>query len=60
MMKFRRLTSSFLPRLVEIAEGGEELDVIVTSIYVAPEEIVEDGRISHVVSILSSYLLPKL
>jgi hypothetical protein len=50
-----RIDEDLLPRLVEIAEGEEELDVNVTSLYVAPEDILEDERISHVVSIFSEY-----
>ncbi|KAH8755164.1 hypothetical protein BGZ57DRAFT_963364 [Hyaloscypha finlandica] len=42
------IDEELLPRLVEIAEGEEELDVIVTSLYVAPEDMLEDERISHV------------
>jgi hypothetical protein len=49
------IDEELLPRLVEIAEGEEELDVIVTSLYVAPEDMLEDERISHVVSMFSEY-----
>ena len=50
------IDEELLPRLVEIAEGEEELDVIVTSLYVAPEDMLEDERISHVVSMFSEYI----
>jgi hypothetical protein len=50
------IDEELLPRLVEIAEGEEELDVIVTSLYVAPEDMIEDERISHVISMFSEYI----
>ena len=50
-----RIDEELLPRLVEIAEEEENLDIIITSLYIAPEDMLEDGRISHVVSIFSEY-----